>query len=77
MTYLERLSPWCIVNYFPICSDRLLLVVVAAMMPKNICESCADCCPVQGLRSASLVPKAIVFDPALERQDSSDEGESS
>lgn len=42
----------------------------------------ADCYQVQGLRSASLrdatrtlVPKAIAFDPALDRQDSSDEVE--
>jgi hypothetical protein len=67
MTYLERLSPWCIVKLLP----NMQRLVVARCRRRNDAEE-----HLRVLRR--LLPGArfvIVFDPALDRQDSSDEGE--
>jgi hypothetical protein len=67
MTYLERLSPWCIVKLRP----NMQRQVVARCRRRNDAEE-----HMRVLRR--LLPSvrfAIAFDPALDRQDSSDEGE--
>jgi hypothetical protein len=67
MTYLERLSPWCLVRLLP----NIQRLTVGRFRRRNDAEE-----HMKILRR--LVPEAnyaIVFDPALERQDSSDEGE--
>ncbi len=67
MTYLERLSPWCIVKLLP----NMQRQVVARCRRRNDAEE-----HLRILRR--LLPSAsfaIAFDPALDRQDSSDEGE--
>ena len=67
MTYLERLSPWCIVKLLPYMQRQ----VVARCRRRNDAEE-----HLRVLRR--LLPSvrfAIAFDPALDRQDSSDEGE--
>jgi hypothetical protein len=67
MTYLERLSPWCIIKLLLICNGW----VVARCRRRNDAEE-----HMRVLRR--LMPGAsfaIIFDPALERQNSSDEGE--
>ena len=69
MTYLERLSPWCIIKLLP----NMQRLVVARCRCRNDAEK-----HLRILRR--LLPGAsfaIVFDPALDRQDSSDEGEDS
>ncbi len=69
MTYLERLSPWCIVKLLP----NMQRLVVARCRRRNDAEE-----HLRVLRR--LVPKAnyaLVFDPALDQQNSSDERESS
>ena len=67
MTYLERLSPWCIVKLRP----NMQRQVVARCRRRNDAEE-----HLRVLRR--LLPSArfaIVFDPALARQNQSDEGE--
>lgn len=67
MTYLERLSPWCIVKLLP----NMQRQVVARCRRRNDAEE-----HLRVLRR--LLPGtsfAIVFDLALDRQDSSDDGE--
>jgi hypothetical protein len=67
MTYREQLSPWCIIKYLP----HMQRLTVARFRRRNDAES-----HLRVLRR--LVPEAnyaIVFDPALDWQDSSDEGE--
>jgi hypothetical protein len=67
MTYLERLSPWCIVKLLP----NMQRQVVARCRRRNDAEE-----HMRVLRR--LLPSArfaIAFDPGLDRQDSSDEGE--
>ena len=67
MTYLERLSPWCIVKLLP----NMQRQVIARCRRRNDVEE-----HLRILRR--LLPSArfaIAFDPALERQDLSDEGE--
>lgn len=67
MSYLERLSPWCIVKLLP----NMQRQVVARCRRRNDAEE-----HLRVLRR--LLPGArfaITFDPALDRQDSSDEGE--
>jgi hypothetical protein len=67
MTYLERLSPWCIVKLLP----NMQRQVIARCRRRNDAEE-----HLRILRP--LLPGtrfAIAFDPALERQDLSDEGE--
>jgi hypothetical protein len=67
MTYLERLSPWCIVKLLP----NMQRQVVARCRRRNDAEE-----HMRILRR--LLPSArfaIAFDPALDPQDSSDEGE--
>ncbi len=67
MTYLERLSPWCIVKLLP----NMQRQVVARCRRRNDAEE-----HLRILRR--LMPGArfaIAFDPALKRQDSADEGE--
>jgi hypothetical protein len=51
LIWLDKLSPsypWTVDTAW---EDDLEPLEDAAMMQKNICESYADCCPVQGLRS--------------------------
>jgi hypothetical protein len=67
MTHLERLSPCCIVKLLP----NMQRQVVARCRRRNDAEE-----HLRDLRR--LLPGAkfaIVFDPALARQDSSEEGE--
>ena len=67
MTHLERLSPWCIVKLLP----NMQRQIVARCRRRNDAEE-----HLRVLRR--LLPGAsfaIAFDPGLDRQDSSDEGE--
>lgn len=67
MTYLERLSPWCIVKLLP----NMQRQVVARCRRRNDAEE-----HLRILRR--LLPGAsfaIAFDPAMEQQDSADERE--
>jgi len=67
MTYLERLSPWCIVKLLP----NMQRQVVARCRRRNDAEE-----HLRVLRR--LLPGAsfaIVFDSGVDRHDSSDEGE--
>jgi hypothetical protein len=67
MTYLERLNPWCIVKLLP----NMQRLVVARCRRRNDAKE-----HLQVLRR--LLPSArfaIAFAPALEQQDSADEGE--
>jgi hypothetical protein len=67
MTHLERLNPWCIVKLLPNMQGQ----VVARCRRRNDAEE-----HLRILRR--LLPSArfaIAFDPALERQDSANEGE--
>ncbi len=67
MTYLERLSPWCVVKLLP---NMQRLVVARCRRRNDAQEHLRILCRL--LPSARFV---IAFDPALEQQDSSDGGD--